>query len=51
MLSLCRRESHQIWAIFNALLEALKTIIPQLAALFFAAASVTSAVCSAASIQ
>ena len=46
----CKRESYQIHAIFDALVEALKKIAPQAAALLGVAASVTSVVCLAASM-
>lgn len=46
-----RRESHQIQVIFDALVEALKKIAPQAAALLGVAASVTSVVCLAASMK
>ncbi len=44
----CRKESKQIDEIFSALVEALKHLAPQFAALLGAAASVTSVMCLAA---
>jgi hypothetical protein len=40
-----RKESHQIQAIFDALLEALEKIAPRMAAIAGVAVSVTSVVC------